>query len=199
VLPAAELAGLVFDLADQLDYATVYSHANAFSKGDAMQKDATGDPLNMTMRGKVAGCCGGAAFDGDGVTLIDTEIVRDGKVINYYGSNRYAQYLGEPVTGVLPILSLGCGTLTTAALESEPYFLCVSMSGLQVDIYNDYIGGEVRLAYYVEGDKMTPMTGLSLNGKLSDALRSIRLSDTAVTRRSYHGPALAAFDTIAIV
>ncbi len=199
VLPAEELANLAFELSDQLDYATVYAHANAYAKDDLFQKDRTGDPLCITMRGAVAGCCNGAAFDADGVTLRDTEIIRDGKAVAYHGSNRYAQYLDEPITGVLPILTLKPGTLTDAALSAEPYFLCVSMSGLQLDVYNDYIGGEVRLAYYCEGGKITPMTGISISGKLSDALRGIRLSENTVTRPNYHGPALAALEGIAVV
>ncbi|MBQ7336866.1 MAG: hypothetical protein IJW40_00250 [Clostridia bacterium] len=199
VLPAPELAELAFSLADQLDFATVYAHANAYNKGDMLQKERTGDPINITLCGAVAGCCDGAAFDADGVTLRDTEIIRDGQAVAYHGSNRYAQYLGEAVTGQLPILTLGSGTLSDTELASEPYFLCVSMSGLQLDIYSDYIGGEVRLAYYVEDGKITPMTGISISGKLSDALRGIHLSENMVTRPNYFGPALAAFEGIAVV
>ena len=199
VLPAAELSQLAFELADQLDYATVYAHANAFQKGDVLQKDRTGDALSITLCGEVAGCCDGAAFDGDGVTLCDTTVIRDGQAVAYHGSNRYAQYLGEPVTGVLPVLTMQTGSLRDAELASAPYFLCVSMSGLQLDIYSDYIGGEVRLAYYVEDGKITPMTGISISGKLSDALRGVRLSDRVVTRHNYQGPALAALEGIAVV
>ena len=199
VLPADELAQLAFELSDQLDYYSVYAHSNAFSKGDVLQKERTGDALNVTLRGEVPGCCRGAAFDGDGVTLRDTTIIENGQAVAYHGSNRYAQYLGEPVTGDLPVLTMQPGTLSDAELAGAPYFLCVSMSGLQLDIYSDYIGGEVRLAYYVEDGKITPLTGISISGKLSDALRGIRLSDRIVTRPSYQGPALAALEGIAVV
>ncbi len=199
VLPAAELSNLIGELTYQLNMGTVYSHANAFAKGDVLQKDRTGDALNVTLRGEVAGCCHSAVFDGDGVTLRDTTVIRDGVAVAYYGSNIHAQYLGEEVTGVLPIITVQPGTLSDEALATQPYFLCVSMSGLQLDIYSDYIGGEVRLAYYVENGKITPMTGISISGKLSDALRGIRLSDRIATRPDYQGPALAALDGIAVV
>jgi PmbA protein len=199
VLPTQELAQLLSELSEQLDYFSVYSHSNAFSKGDMLQKERTGDPLTITLRGEVAGCCRGAAFDGDGVTLCDTTVIKDGQAVAYHGSNRYAQYLGEPVTGILPVVTVQPGTLSDTELASAPYFLCVSMSGLQLDIYSDYIGGEVRLAYYVEDGKITPMTGISISGKLSDALRGVRFSDRTVTRSNYQGPALAAFEGIAVV
>jgi PmbA protein len=73
------------------------------------------------------------------------------------------------------------------------------MSGLQLDILGDYIGGEVRLAYFVDGDKVVPMTGISISGKLSDALNSIRLSDTRVCDGRYLGPECALLDGIEIV
>ena len=73
------------------------------------------------------------------------------------------------------------------------------MSGLQLDIYNDYIGGEVRLAYYCDGQNMIPVTGISISGKLSDALSSIRLSDTLTQTGRYKGPKLALFKGIEIV
>ncbi|MBQ1976586.1 MAG: hypothetical protein II227_04025, partial [Clostridia bacterium] len=69
----------------------------------------------------------------------------------------------------------------------------------QLDIYNDYIGGEVRLAYYFDGEREIPMTGISISGKLSEALANMHLSDTAAVHEGYHGPRWASFDTIEIV
>ena len=80
------------------------------------------------------------------------------------------------------------GSLTREELGKEPYLECVSLSGLQVDLYNDYIGGEIRLAYLHEGEKATPLTGISMSGKLSDALRGMRLSEKTCLRGSYQGP-----------
>ena len=73
------------------------------------------------------------------------------------------------------------------------------MSGLQVDVYNDYIGGEVRLAYYFDGKEKHPVTGISISGKLSDALRSMRLSERVESVGRYRGPAYALFEGIEIV
>ena len=73
------------------------------------------------------------------------------------------------------------------------------MSGLQLDIYNDYIGGEVRLAYYFDGEKEIPVTGISISGKLSDALSNMYLSEKEATYESYKGPEYAVFDKIEIV
>ena len=199
VLPAEELSQLFGELAHTLDFAAVYTRQNPFSEGDAIQKAPLGDKITVTMKGQLKGSTASALFDGDGTTLKDTKVIESGVVCAYFGGDRFAQYLGKTATGALSCYSVECGTLTDGELNSAPYFECVSMSGLQLDIYNDYIGGEVRLAYYFDGEKKIPVTGISISGKLSDALNSIRLSSESTQSGRYSGPKLARFEGIEIV
>ena len=199
VLDAPELEQLFGDFIGNLNFSMVYQHSNAFSVGDDIQKDAKGDRLTLTMCGAVRGSVRSSSFDADGVTLVDRKIIEGGKAVALWGGTRFAQYLGEKPTGNLGCMSVECGTLTDEAKNSAPYFRCASMSGLQVDIYNDYIGGEVRLGYYFDGEKEIPVTGISISGKLSAALANMRLSNEAVTYESYNGPKCAIFDGIEIV
>ena len=62
------------------------------------------------------------------------------------------------------------------------------MSGLQVDFFSDYIGGEIRLAYYCDGEKTVPVTGISITGSLKQVLSSIRLSCKESSFDGYCGP-----------
>lgn len=198
VLNAPEIASLLRDVVGELNYASVYSHSNAFSIGDNLQNGDC-DKLTVTMRGQVEGSHSSSVIDGDGVTLTDVVVVKDGVVADYHGGNRFAQYLNKKATGNLPCIQAEAGSINEKYIEKQQYLECVSMSGLQVDIYNDYIGGEVRLAYYFDGDKKTALTGISISGKLSEALATLRLSDKIVTSNNYRGPHKAVFDKIAIV
>ena len=112
---------------------------------------------------------------------------------------RFASYLGEKPTGNLRCLRLAAGTLSDAEIRKAPYFRVASMSGLQLDIYSDYIGGEVRLGYYFDGEKEIPMTGISLSGKLSEALSCLRLSEKTAVWEGYEGPTLALISKMEIV
>ena len=199
VLDAPELEQLMGNFVGNLNFSTVYQHSNAFGLGDDIQKEAKGDRLTITMCGTVKGSVRSSAFDGDGITLIDRKIIENGRAIALYGGTRFAQYLNEAATGNLGCLSVECGTLTDEQKTSAPYFRCASMSGLQVDIYNDYIGGEVRLGYYFDGEKEIPVTGISISGKLSVAIANMRLSNEAITCESYNGPKCAIFEEIEIV
>ncbi len=191
LLPAREVSHLIGEITDSLNFVTVYSHANVFSKGDAIQKARTGDVINVTMCHEIEGSRFSAIFDGDGVTLKDKKVIEDGVAKAYYGSHRFGSYLGEDITGDLRCVKLEKGTLTDEEIAKEPYFECVSLSGLQLDLYNDYIGGEIRLAYYFDGEKKIPVTGISMSGKLSDVLNSIRLAEKTTVKDNYQGPEVA--------
>ena len=187
VLRSQELSEMFAVLKWDLHYSAVHSHCNLHSKGDPIQKDRTGDPIGITLAGRVEGSVRSNAFDGDGLTLSSIRLIEDGKVLHYYGGNRYGQYLGEIPTGELRCLCLDAGTAEDQDFHA-PCLEVVSMSGLQTDVYNDYVGGEIRLAYYHDGEKTVPMTGISISGKLSEVLSCIRLSKRITVRDGYCGP-----------
>ena len=188
ILNKLELEDLFFNIARSLNYASVYSHSNLWNKGDAIQKAPQGDVIGITMAGQAPGSVRSSQFDSDGLALNSIRIVEGGKAAAYYGSNRYGQYLGEVPTG----------TASAEAFTSGKYLEVISMSGLQVDFYNDYIGGEVRLAYYHDGEKTVPVTGVSISGKLSQVLDKIRFSSELAVQGGYFGPAKAALQDMTI-
>ena len=189
VLRPKEIQTLLGDLARDLNYSIAYSHANLHEIGDDLQKDCRGDRITLTMRGVVEGSERSAFFDEDGLKLTDTCIIKDGKAAARYGGSRFGQYLGiEKPSGNLRCSEVAPGTLSESELKSAPYLECASMSGLQVDLYNDYVGGEIRLAYYYDGEKTVPVTGITMSGRLSAVLAGLRLSDKTEVSGPYLGP-----------
>lgn len=198
VLNKLELSELFANIAEDLNYGTVYSQSNLRNKGDFVQKDPTGDKIGITMYGQIPGCVRSASFDSDGLSLSSARLVEDSKVVGYYGSNRYGQYLGEAPTGNLRCLCVDPGSAEDADFSTEPTLEIISMSGLQVDFYNDYIGGEIRLAYYHDGEKVTAVTGVSISGSLNEVLQDIRLSQKIGIHDDYCGPEKAILDHLKI-
>lgn len=188
ILRPHEIKKLMSKLANDQNYSTIYMHANLHKEGDNLQNGDC-DRLNVTMKAIVEGSERSAYFDDDGAQLFDTEIIKDGIVCGSFGSSRFGQYLKvQRPGGDLKCISVGAGTLTDAEIKKEPYLECVSMSGLQLDLYNDYIGGEVRLAYYYDGEKTVPVSGITMSAKLSDALSSLRLYNKTDVCGEYEGP-----------
>ena len=198
ILNKQELSELFENIAQDLNYASVYAHYNLFNKGDDIQTDPTGDKLTITMAGSLPGNIHSAAFDGDGMALRTTCIVDGGKAVSYYGGNRFGQYLGEEPTGNLRCMQVEPGSACPKCLEDAPYLEVLSMSGLQVDFFSDYIGGEIRLAYYHDGEALRPVTGISITGSLKQVLSSIRLSKESVVYDGYNDPAKAILSNMKI-
>ena len=188
ILNAQELMELFWNFADDLNFATVYSHHNLYKKGDAIQSAPQGDKLGLVMTAQLPGCAGNRVFDSDGMLLADRRIIDGGKAVACHGSNRFAQYLKETPTGSMPCIRLDPGTADDAALSEEPYLEIVSMSGIQTDFYSDYVGGEIRLAYWHDGETVRPVTGVSVSGKLSEVLNHIRFSRECTLCGNYYGP-----------
>ena len=188
ILCELEASDLFWNIADDLNYANVYSHSNLHKKGDAIQSAPEGDLIGITMAGALTGCVHSAKFDADGMALGSIRVVDEGKVVNYFGSNRFGQYLEETPTGNLRCIQVDTGSADPAKLTQGPCLEVLSMSGLQVDFFSDYIGGEIRLAYYRDGEHVKAVTGISISGKLSQVLNTIRLSSQTTVRDSYVGP-----------
>ena len=189
ILRPNEIASLAEELAYDLGYGSVYTQSSLHKIGDDLQEGGDGDKLTITMKGVVEGSARSAWFDEDGMALTDTCVIENGVVKNYFGSNRFGQYLSiEKPSGSLPCLSLAPGSVSSADLCGEPCLDCVSMSGLQLDLYNDYIGGEIRLAYYFDGEKTVPLTGVTMSAKLSEVLAGMKLSKETTVSGSYEGP-----------
>ena len=134
------------------------------------------------------------------MSLKDTCVIQNGIAVSTFGSSRYGQYLGvDRPTGNLRCLQAAPGSMSEADMKAAPYIECVSLSGLQLDLYNDYIGGEIRLAYYYDGEKTLPITGITMSGSLKKALASMRFSNHMITEGAYEGPSLLCLQGITVL
>ena len=191
ILNSQELMELFWNFAYDLNFASVYNHQNVYNVGDTLQSAPQGDFLGITMVASLPGCADSRCFDWDGMSMDERRIIDGGKVVACYGANRFAQYMNESPTGSLPILKLDPGT---AGEQSGQYLEVMSMSGIQTDFYTDYVGGEIRLAYWHDGECIRPVTGVSISGKLSDVLNHIRFSKDTALMGNFHGPRKAVIE-----
>jgi len=188
ILNPYESRTLFEELTGDIGFGRMYLRQNLHAVGDSLQSAPEGDKINVTMRGAIKGCAKSALFDADGTELKDVKIIEDGKIIAGFGSHRFAEYLGKTPTGALGCIEVGAGSRSAKELVSVPHLECVYLSGLQVDLYNDYIGGEIRLAYYFDGEKRVPITGIAMSGKLSEVLNTVKLSKERALCGAYFGP-----------
>lgn len=183
LLHGKELLNLFEEVIYGFSYQSFYSHGNVYEIGDAISKKKLNIALDSNTKFDF--------FDNDGILLHKSEIVKNGVMTSSFGSNRYAYYLGKKATGNLSKVCLSHGKKETKVLKNKPYLELIDLSGIQVDLYQGYLGGEVRLALYYDGEKVTPVTGFSFTCDLKEAINNIELSKETENINYYNGPKLA--------
>ncbi len=178
-----EIRDLCGSLIGNYSYAGIYNGSTDKKLGDEIQK---GEGEKLTIGFDLLNSAD--RFDNDGIILKPVEVIKDGVLNSYYGDNRFAQYLGLEPTGNLRSLKVKTGKNSVEEIMSGKYLEIISLSGIQIDIYSNYIGGEVRLANYHDGEKVIPVSGFSFSGHLLDALSNIKISKDSTSKLGYSGP-----------
>lgn len=184
ILKDEDVKSLFENLIEDYTYASVYRKTTDKVLGDAIQKDVVGEYLDIT----VMPSSKADAFDQDGVLLSPTKIIERGLLANYYGSNQYAQYLNIKPSGILRTIGVAKGKSTYAKMKKKPHLEIIALSGIQIDMYSHYIGGEVRLAIYHDGKKDHPVSGFSFSGNIEKCLSDLSLSKEMASIQGYEGP-----------
>jgi PmbA protein len=173
----------------QVNANSVYQKMSRFKIDDFMQsKDAKGDKITLTKVPLLASSIHSLPFDSDGVILKPELVIKESQVVKYHGSSRVAYYLGVEPTGVIVNNQFAPGSQSISELKKEPYLEVISFSDLQVNEVVGNFGGEIRLAYYFDGNKITPVYGGSISGNLFEVIDDIYLSRETISINEYEGP-----------
>ena len=194
ILRAEQIRELFDEIISTYSYPSVYNHSNLKQVGDDIQSSPY-EKINLSLTYNTKA----DFFDSDGIILDKCQIIKDGKLISYFGSNRFAQYLGMKPTGNLPKIVLSTGNNSVAKLKKQPYIEIIDLSGIQVDAFAGYLGGEVRLADYYDGKKHTPISGFSFSVNLDDAINHMYFSKEKETINNYEGPSIIKIENVDIV
>ena len=188
----------IYNLFDEListySYGAVYTDANLHKTGDDIQNDPY-EKINLSLAKKSSS----DFFDSDGVILKETKIIEDGKLASYYGTSRFAQYLGLEPTGDLPKIILKAGKKSVSSLKKKPYIEITDLSGIQADVFAGYLGGEVRLAIYFDGKDYHPISGFSFSTNITDAINHMYFSKEKEQIMDYEGPKMIRIENVKIL
>ena len=80
------------------------------------------------------------------------------------------------------------GTAPFSELKKGPCLWAVTFSDFQMDSMSGHFGGEIRLAYLIDGDSAVPVTGGSVNGSILEAQKNLTFSTDRYLSIWYDGP-----------
>lgn len=176
-------------VAELLSYFVERSHVGMVFPGYSNWKSGTdvqeqmngGERLNIALHATVP-------YSDEGIPMVDRPLIADGKVQLNHGGARLSAYMDVPATGDYRAVNVDNGTVCFEAMKKAPYLYAVSFSDFQMDGMSGHFGGEIRLAYWFDGEKTHIVTGGSVNGVITDCLGSMVFSTERYDATDYHGP-----------
>lgn len=192
ILSGKELAEILNYYWDRSNAAFIYPHYSDYKVGDNVQgEDAEGEKLNLTLVAT-------QPYSSEGTKMKDITLTKQGELKAVHGTNRFSQYLGIEPTGNYEKIRLEAGTQSLEDMKKKPYLQAVKFSDFQMDAFTGHFGGEIRLAYLFDGEKVTKVTGGSINGIITKAHKNFVFSKERYSDSGYEGPFAVKITDVAV-
>lgn len=167
----------------------IYENISDTEIGENIQGDEVeGDKISLYLDPQLPGSYHSRPFDSDGFPLHKVRLIQQGIVEKYWGDIQYSHYIHTPPTGQFCNISVDSGSQTLQQMKSEAFLEIVAFSDFQMDHITSDFGGEIRLAYYYDGTKVTPVYGGSISGNLKKIHNKLILSKERRLLKQYYGP-----------
>ncbi len=144
--------------------------------GKPVAEGATGDRVTLTAVKHLPNSSQNAAYDAEGALVRETALIEDGVAKRFLGNRQFSQYMGLEESFQPGNLTVTGGTASVQELRSGRFLEAVEFSDFQVNPVNGDIAGEIRLAYWHDGQAVTPVSGGSVTGTMADFARTMRMS-----------------------
>lgn len=160
----------------------IYPKYSNFEVGKSVQGESIKkDKLHITLKST-------EPYSAEGVKMVECELIEDSILKKIYGNSRFAYYLHTEPTGIYNTMEVKPGSCKVEDMKKEPYLEIVDFSDFQVDAFTGDFGGEIRLAYYYDGQTRMPVTGGSIAGTIQQVQEELTLSKEMQERTGYKGP-----------
>lgn len=185
VVLSGKYAATIFEYyASRANGSYIYQGYSDYKPGDFVQgkrEEVEGQLLNLTYVPTVP-------FSADGVPMKELPCIRDGVFQNIQAGVRFAYYLNAVPTGNYSKIACEPGEVPFEEMKKQKGLYVVNFSDFQMDPFSGYYGGEIRLAYFNDGEKITPVTGGSINGNIYDAQKDFVFSRETQDISTFAGP-----------
>jgi predicted Zn-dependent protease len=152
-----------------------------------------GEPFSITSNPSLPHGLATAPVDEEGTPLRPVEIIRNGTFVNFIATQRYAQYLNVPATGMVANIQVSPGATREEHLRGNDYFEIVSFSWFNPNSFSGDVSAEIRLGYHWVNGRRTPFRGGTFTGNIFKSLLNARFSKEVMQSGMYYGPRVVVF------
>ena len=175
---------------DRMSASMVYRGMSDWKIGEPVAEGMEGDRMTVRAVRELPNSSGNATYDREGAPIRDLTLTEAGVARHYFGNRQFSQYLGMEDSFIAENFTVEGGTATEEELRSGCFLEVVEFSDFQVDPLNGDIAGEIRLAYWHDGEQVIPVSGGSVSGTMRELVQSMRASGTCRQYNNMRIPAV---------
>ena len=177
----------------------VYRKMSDWEIGKPVCENVTGDKVTVMALRELENSSANHGFDAEGSPHPrHVVMIEDGVARHYLGDRMFSSYLGLEDAFMPTNIAVSGGTHSEEELRAGQYLEAVEFSDFQVDAMTGDIFGEIRLAYWHDGEKCIPVSGGSISGSMDDFVGSLRMSRESAQYDNVRIPALTLLQGVTV-
>lgn len=190
IFSAADACELYSYFAARLDAAMIYRRMSTWELGKSICPVFHGDAPSLSAVRELPNSSANRLFDAEGAPIRDLPLLENGIARNYHGSRMFSAYLGLEDSFIPSNYVVEGGSRGESELRQGPYLEVVEFSDFQVDAVAGDLFGEIRLAYWHDGEKTVAVSGGSISGSMLDLAGNMELSSETVQYNNWRIPSV---------
>lgn len=181
-----------------LSSAYVFRKISKFELEKDIEPEAKGDKITLKSLRYLDNSNKNFAYDEEGAPIKDLVLIDNNIPKAYFGSKMFSDYAGIKDSFIVSNYEVLGGKKSQDELRKDKYLEIVEFSDFQVHPMSGDIFGEIRLAYYYDGDKVIPVSGGSISGQMQNAIKDMEFSSEQKQYNNIKIPALTKLNGLVI-
>ena len=160
----------------KMNAAQVFRGLSNFKIDEEIFDDVKGDKITLKSLRYLENSSQNFKYDQAGAPIKDLILIDNNIPKHYVGSKQFSDYLDLKDSFIVSNYEVEGGNKTAEEIRQGQYLEVVEFSNFQVNQMTGDVFGEIRLAYYHDGEKIIPVSGGSISGNMKDAAKEMYLS-----------------------
>ena len=162
---------------DNLDAAYLVRGVSNYEIGKPIANDIAGDRITLKAVRELPGSPCNYTYDEEGAPIRDEVLMEESVPKKFTGNRMFSQYIGLEDSFIVSNWSVSGGRKSAEELRKGKFLEIVEFSDFQVDSMTGDIFGEIRLAYYHDGQGgVMPVCGGSVSGSMLENIAHMLMS-----------------------
>ena len=176
----------------------IFRKISQFEIGKDIEENASEDKITLKALRYLDNSNKNFAYDEEGAPIKDLILIENNIPKAYHGSKMFADLVGIKDSFIVSNYEVLGGKKTKEELRKDKYLEIVEFSDFQVHPMSGDIFGEIRLAYYHDGEKIIPVSGGSVSGQMQKVLKDMQFSKEQKQYNNIKIPALTKLNNLII-